>query len=137
MDSPWIRKLFDRIRGARFSIERLAHLSGRNSRWRESAAEETASRRDWRESLLQARITRSSAYARIEMELAWCFSGPRESDCALALHFRMINSTDRLKRIALRGHPCLTPEWMGIEGVLPRGVMTSVVASVYFANHLD
>ena len=66
------------------AIERLAHLSGQNCRWRESAADKTAPRRDWRESLLRARITRSSAYTRIEMELPWCLSGPRESVWALA-----------------------------------------------------
>ena len=33
--------------------------------------------------------------------------------------------------MALRGQPCLTPECIGMEGVLPIGVRTSVVAPVY------
>ena len=61
----------------------------------------------------------------------WCLRGPRGRASAVALHFRMISSRERLNRMALRGQPCLTPECIGMEGVLPIGVRTSVVAPVY------
>lgn len=42
----------------------------------------------------------------------------------------MTSSSERLNKMALSGHPCFTPEWMGIGGVLPDEVRISVVAPV-------
>ena len=61
----------------------------------------------------------------------WCFSGPRGDWAAAEMHLRMTSSSDKLNRIALSGHPCLTPEWMRMGGVLPVEMRTSVVAPVY------
>jgi hypothetical protein len=58
-----------------------------------------------------------------------CLAGPIE--WAFALTERRINSIHRLKRIGDKGQPCLTPDKIGIDEVLPAGVRTSVDAFVY------
>ena len=107
------------------------HSSWRNLRPRVLAAIDTSSKKSCKESGLRAIFTRSSAYARTERAIPWCLSGPRGDAMAFAKHLRRISSRARLNRIALRGQPCFTPEWIGIGGVLPIGMSTSVVAPVY------
>ena len=56
-------------------------------------------------------------------------------DWAFALTVRRISSIHRLKRIGDKRHPCLTPDKIGIDEVLPAGVRTSVDAFVYMLPH--
>ena len=62
------------------------------------------------------------------MSEAKCLAAPM--DWAFALTARRISSMDRLKMIGDKGHPCLTPDRIGIDEVLPAGVRTSVNAFV-------
>ena len=39
----------------------------------------------------------------MEIGQPWCFRGPRGRVSALEMHFRMISSTARLNKMALRG----------------------------------
>ena len=45
----------------------------------------------------------------MEMGTLWCLADCRGSDLALSLILQSTSSRVRLKRMALRGQPCLTP----------------------------
>jgi hypothetical protein len=79
-------------------------------------------------------ITRSSAYAKMDIGWLWILKGM----LGFSSHFEMMhlisNSDVRLNRTGLMGHPCLTPALMLIGGVSSScDVLTTVVLSVYMS----
>ena len=114
--------------------QRVAHLSCRNERFSTFTAIDTSDRRSCSPCLVRLMITRSSAYAKMDIGWLWILKGM----LGFSSHFEMMhlisNSDVRLNRTGVMGHLCLTPALMLIGGVSSScDVLTTVVLSVYMS----